>query len=176
MEVEEAGSDGKGMRVQLAEGQEKEYKGFMSISAGITAAKASLDLTKVLMDLVNRPQIDAENVRSKLHEMLIHLVNAQVSLGEAQVEISDLRHIVDERQTLRALQEDMDFEPDGGFLLKKSEKAVRVYNPHCPVCWGSDQKAVPLKPTMPGSYFCVIHKCSYVTEAYREAQRKQASV
>jgi hypothetical protein len=40
----------------------------MSITAGITAAKASLDLTKVLMDLLNRPNIDPVDVRGKVHE------------------------------------------------------------------------------------------------------------
>jgi hypothetical protein len=43
----------------------------MSITAGLTAAKASLELTTKLMDLLNRPEIDVADVRAKTHEMLI---------------------------------------------------------------------------------------------------------
>src|ERR1035437_5431156 len=96
-------------------------KGLMSVVAGITAAKASLELTTKILDLVNRPQIDAADVRGKVHEMLIHLVNAQVALGEAHVEISDLRRQLEERDGLKALDADMEFQIDGGFYVRKSE-------------------------------------------------------
>jgi hypothetical protein len=63
----------------------------MPVGEGISAVKASLELAKLLSDRLNRPEIDVADVRSKVHEMLIHMVNAQVALGEAQIEISELR-------------------------------------------------------------------------------------
>jgi hypothetical protein len=56
----------------------------MSIAAGLTATKATLDIAKILMDKVSRPNTDVHEVRASVQEMLIHVVNAQIALGEAQ--------------------------------------------------------------------------------------------
>jgi hypothetical protein len=142
----------------------------MSITAGITAAKASLDLTKVLMDLLNRPNIDPVDVRGKVHELLIHLVNAQVALGEAQVEISELHHQLDNRQELKAIQEDLEIEPDGQYYYRASERTANKHIPYCPVCWGDKAELVPLTVLAEGTAFtCSIHKGQYFTKAYIEA-------
>ncbi|MEI9974285.1 MAG: hypothetical protein WDO73_20890 [Ignavibacteriota bacterium] len=55
----------------------------MSIAAGITPAKASLELAKLIGKL-NHPNIDVADVRAKVHEMLIHMLNAQVALGATE--------------------------------------------------------------------------------------------
>lgn len=70
----------------------------MTILEGIAAAKAALDVTKVIDDLVNRPTLDVVAVRTKVHEMLIHLVNTQSALSSVQVEIMELRQQLDNRQ------------------------------------------------------------------------------
>jgi hypothetical protein len=36
------------------------------------------------MDKVSRPNTDVHEVRASVQEMLIHVVNAQIALGEAQ--------------------------------------------------------------------------------------------
>ena len=143
----------------------------MSVVAGITAAKASLELTTKILDLVNRPQIDAADVRGKVHEMLIHLVNAQVALGEAHVEISDLRRQLEERDGLKALDADMEFQIDGGFYVRKSE-AGRGLIPYCPVCWKKEGQTIPLQNSgKPGRFWCIVHKSAYTTAEYREAEK-----
>jgi hypothetical protein len=143
----------------------------MSIIAGMTAAKASLELTTKLMDLLNRPEIDVVDVRAKVHEMLIHLVNAQVALGEAHVEIADLRHRLDERDTLKALDSDMDFQINGGFYVKKSEAAKGLI-PYCPICWQKDHNTVPLETSKtPGWFKCSVHSTVYETNECRNRAR-----
>lgn len=93
----------------------------MAILEGIAAGKAALDVSKIIMDMVNRPDGNLADVRGKVSELLIHVVNAQVALGEARVEISELQTLLDDREALKALNNDMDFHVDGGFFIRKSE-------------------------------------------------------
>jgi hypothetical protein len=145
----------------------------MSITAGITAVKASLDLAKILSDRLNRPDIDIVDVRAKVHEMLIHMVNAQVALGEAHVQISDLRRELENRDEQKALDADMDFVIDGGFYVRKSE-APRGLIPYCPVCWKKDGATVPLETSMtPGWYRCSIHSTLYKTANCRQQEHQR---
>jgi hypothetical protein len=48
-------------------------------------------------------------------ELLIHVVNAQVALAEARIEISEMQTQLDDREALKALNDDMDFKIDSGF-------------------------------------------------------------
>jgi hypothetical protein len=150
------------------------YNGNMSISAGITAVKASLDLAKVLSDRLSRPELDVGDVRAKVHEMLIHMVNAQLALGDAQVEISDLRRELDNRAELRALDADVEFRVDGGFFVRKSEAQTGLIA-YCPLCWKSDGKIIPLKAStgeLAGCFSCSIHKTEYKTaQGEKNAER-----
>ena len=84
----------------------------MSVAEGLTAAKAGVDLAKRLMDTLNRPDVDVHGVRGQLQEMLIHVVNAQVALAEAQMEISELRQKVEDRNALRSINETLEFAED----------------------------------------------------------------
>ena len=141
----------------------------MSVTAGVTAVKASLELAKILSDRLNRPDVDVADVRSKVHEMLIHMVNAQVALGEAQVEISDLRRELDDRGARKSLEADVEFRTDGGFWVRKSE-ADKALIRYCPACWGKDAKLVAMAPySKPGVYRCPLHeKAVYATSEYHE--------
>jgi hypothetical protein len=144
----------------------------MAIMEGVTAIKATLELAKLTTDLVKRPNIDAAKVQGNLHEMLIHSVNAQSALNEAQQEIGDLRRQLDQRDALEALKADMEPVPDGGFLIRRSERDRGLFNPYCPVGFGREEKAVPLVPMANGYYSCAIHEAaSYKTQAYREEQK-----
>lgn len=148
----------------------------MPIAEGIAAIKATLDLAKLTSDLVNRPNIDAESVRKNLHEMLIHAVNALTAIGEAQHELLTLRGKLDDKAALVALTADLEPVPDGGFLVKKSDKTAGHLIPYCPVCWGQEQKAIALVPMANGYYSCAIHPdASYQTKAYREEQQRRTA-
>ena len=91
----------------------------MSIAAGITATKATLDVAKLLMDKLNVPDVDVHDVRSKVQEMLIHAVNAQTALGVAQIELAELRHRLDSQEAFKVVAEDMEYQKDGGFLCSE---------------------------------------------------------
>jgi hypothetical protein len=128
----------------------------MSVIAGLTATKAAVDITKIVMDKLNTASVDVHAVRASVQELLIHVVNAQVSLGEANVEISELR-----------IAGDLQYQNDGGFYVRQSDGA-----PCCPVCWGDNQKAVPMTPTANGHYMCAIHRSSYQTAANKERNQR----
>jgi len=133
----------------------------MSITAGLTATKATLDLAKLLMDRLNGPNIDVHEVRSQVQEMLIHVVNAQVALGEAQGEISELRRRLDDQTILKALNDDMEYVQSGGFYARKSEN---LSIPYCHVCWKKDNITMPLeRTTSPGYLRCAVHGTTYET-------------
>jgi hypothetical protein len=142
----------------------------MSVIAGLTAAKATLELTTKVMDLLNRPNVDVHAVRGHLQEMLIHVVNAQVALGEAHVEISDLRHQLEDREDRKAIEADLQIEPDGQFYFRPSERASGKDIPYCPICWGDKNRLVPLVPFGEGQAFqCGIHKTRYHKKVYLDA-------
>jgi hypothetical protein len=139
----------------------------MSIAAGITATKATLDVAKILSDLVSRPNIDAVDVRGKLHELLIHAVNAQTALAEAQLEMSELRNQLQEQNRLREIDADLEMDLEGRYLVRKSEKA-RGLIPYCPTCWGYT-KLVPLTLTQhPGAFKCALHDIYFDSREHRE--------
>jgi hypothetical protein len=58
-------------KVNVAKAQKEHYKDNMDFTAGIGAVKASLELGRILSERLNRPDIDAADVRAKIHEMLI---------------------------------------------------------------------------------------------------------
>ena len=129
----------------------------MSVAAGLTATKAGLDVAKLLMDKLHGPDVDVHDVRAKVQEMLIHVVNAQVALGEAQVEISELRHQVDERNRIENF--------GNAFVFEEGMYWYRDY-PYCPNCWDSDRKPIRLDSpyatnTSNTAWNCSQHKSKY---------------
>jgi hypothetical protein len=148
----------------------------MPIIEALTAAKAALDISGKISDLVNRPNIDVTEVRANVHQMLIHLVNAQSGLSEAQLEISELRQQLDERERIRAIEADLEIEPDGQYYYRKSERSASKQIQYCPVCWGDKDKLVPLTHSAESTLFeCGIHKTKYCTKVYIEALKQQQS-
>jgi hypothetical protein len=142
----------------------------MSIMEGLAATKATLDLAQKVTDLVKRPNIDAADVQAKLHELLIHAVNAQAALAGAQIEMSELRSRLDDRDALKAIAADLEMDVVSRYLIRKSERE-RGLIPYCPTCWGSDSKLIPLALVQrPGGFACPIHKMSYKSEGHLEAE------
>jgi hypothetical protein len=144
----------------------------MSIIAGITATKATLDVCKILNDLVNKPHIDPVEVRGKLHELLIHAVSAQAELADAQQDMFELRRQLDDRTRLEELEKDIEFIQDGGYYVRRSELDSGKHIQYCPLCWGDKGKLVPLTSDKPGAgiFRCQIHKSTYLTQAYHHAE------
>jgi len=133
----------------------------MAIAEGIVATKATLEVAKLVMDKLNTPNFDVHDIRLKVQEMLIHVVNAQAALGEAQIEISELRHKLENRDDLKVLAADIEHVQGGGYIIRKSERERSILNPCCPICWGQDKKVIPLAPMANGYYKCALHRTSY---------------
>jgi hypothetical protein len=142
----------------------------MNIAAGIMATKAALEVAKMTMDKLNSGNVDVTAVRTNVQELLIHVVNAQVALGDANNEIVDLRRQLDDRDALKALEADLEMHK-GGYFARKSEGSNILY---CPVCWGADKKLVPLSPYKnPGRYYCVLHKIDFATPEFQPTPLKR---
>jgi hypothetical protein len=129
----------------------------MSIAAGITAIKATLDVAGKLTDLVNRPRIEAKDVQAKLHELLIHAVSAQTALADAKLEMAELRSQLEDRIRLQEFVKN--------FTFQEGVYWYRDY-PYCPNCCDVDQKPMMLNgpthssigPTGTLMWECVMHK------------------
>jgi hypothetical protein len=147
----------------------------MSVAAGLTATKAGLDVAKLLMDRLATPNVDVNDIRAKVQEMLIHVVNAQVALGEAQVEISELRKAVEDREEMKAIEASLEFS-DELYWRRKADRTLD--GPYCPTCWDDTRKLIRLEfyeegewsglTTWPGrrrKYRCVLHKTVYYPRA-----------
>ena len=140
----------------------------MGISEGITAARAALEVGKILQDKLSTPDVNQEQVRKNMIELLEHVLNAKHALSDADDEIRSLRRQLEDRSELKALETDMEFQQDGGFYIRKSD-GVR----YCPLCWGQQRKAVPLKPCEYELFACSIHKTSFQTASGKTAERAE---
>lgn len=146
----------------------------MPINEGIVAAKAAIDVSKILLELANRPKLDADAVRQKISELLIHLVNSQTALSELQNENQTLRQQLDDRMALKAIEADMEFQIDGHFYIRKSERQHGLI-PYCPICWSSNKILVHLtRYSGPGSFTCAIHNTMYGTQAQAAWEEREA--
>jgi hypothetical protein len=142
----------------------------MPIAEGITAAKLALDASRAALDLLRHPKVDGEQVRTKLIELQDLVHSAQQALGEADDENRMLKRQLADKHALEALRADMDYQQDGGFYIRKSERDAGNPVIYCPACWGENDRLIPLKPSGDkGAYDCVIHKVRYNTDARLKA-------
>ena len=62
-----------------------------SNSGGISAVKTGFDLTKSVVELLKRPQVDAHDISARLLELQDLMLNAREALSTAQDEIERLK-------------------------------------------------------------------------------------
>lgn len=136
-----------------------------------------MDAGAKALDLLRYPKVDADAVRTQINAMQDLVFSAQRALGEADDENRQLRRQLDDRQEFKALQQDLDYEEDGGFYVRKSEREAGKLVPYCATCWGETQKLIPLKPTdhKGGHYFCLLHKVAFITNACSERTAESIS-
>lgn len=149
----------------------------MSIAAGLTATKAGLEVAKLLMDKLSSPEVNVGEVRSSVQEMLIHVVNAQVALGEAQgthyaTEEANrqLRREIEQLKESQAVTANLVF-ADEVYFKRKGDGTFD--GPFCPACWDIDGKLLRLKldgvgqyggcpdETRCRKYDCIVHRIMY---------------
>jgi hypothetical protein len=141
-------------------------------TGGLSAIKTGFDIAKGLVDLLKREEIDRSEIQSKLLELQQAILEAQRSLGEIAEENRQLRNALSQEERRKVLEADMEIIADGNFYVRRSEREKKEFIPYCPVCWGYEQKAVPLVTRdKQGFYECAIHKAKYYTEAYLRARQ-----
>ncbi len=153
----------------------------MSIIAGLMATKAALDVTKIVMDKLNRSDVDVHDVRMQIQEMLIHVVNAQIALSDAQSSLHageesnrQLRAEIVALKDAQTVRDSLVF-GDEVYLRRRADGSLE--GPFCPACWDIDRKLVRLKLDYIGNYAgaaqgiacrkydCIVHKISYFINA-----------
>jgi hypothetical protein len=116
----------------------------------------------------------------ELYEKLVSLQQDMMGLIDENRDLKDKVRTLE--QQLEALKKqadvsaDMEYVEDGGFFIRKSEKAAGRNIPYCPLCWtASNHAVVNLHPNAEHDcYTCDIHKSFYKTVAYRERERNAA--
>ena len=141
----------------------------MAIAEGIAAAKSAMDVGTKVIDLLRHPKIDGEAVRNSIIEMQDLIFSAQRALGDAEDENRRLRHQLEDREELKTIADDLEYQEDGGYYLRMSERAKGSTIPYCPVCWNIERKTIPLVRV--GVYYslhCGQCKADYHTNEIRE--------
>jgi hypothetical protein len=140
----------------------------MAIAEGIAAAKAALDVSKLALDLLRFPKLDAEQVRNKLIEMQDLVFSAQRALGDAEEENRNLKRQIDALKSEQEIEASLIFAQDTYWRRKPDGK---LEGPFCPTCWDDTRKTMRLKRYGEGEfvghkgravrYDCVLHKTEY---------------
>ncbi len=139
-------------------------------TAGLSAIKSGFGLAKELVDLLKQPDIDRAAIQTKLLELQQLILDAQASIGETAEENRQLRNALSQVENRKILEADMEMVPDGSFFVRRSERDKGAFIPYCPVCWGHEDKTVPLVVRdKEGLFECVIHHATFKTDAYLRA-------
>jgi hypothetical protein len=127
----------------------------------------AFDIGAKAIDLLHTPKIDPEAVKVKIAEIQQLVLSAQRELNEAAEVNYQLKRALDDRAELRALEADMEYQQDGDFFIRKSERDGGTPIPYCATCWGETKKTIALKQTSnPGALQCIVHKTLFKTKSY----------
>jgi hypothetical protein len=140
----------------------------IDILVGLGATKTGLDLIKGVRELLKRDKIDRTEVLDHLNSLQEALYQAREALGDAQELNRNLVRQIEDNKRLLAVGADMEYVSDGGFYIRKTERAAGRTIPYCPICWKKDNKDIPLNPMFgEGYYRCDVHGSNYETSDYR---------
>jgi hypothetical protein len=137
----------------------------MSIAGGLSATKTGFDLIKSAVDLLKRETVDVHEVQARLIELQGLMLEARSALVDAEEENRTLRRSIEDDQRRQEIENDMDFQTDGGFYIRKSE-ASKGTIAYCPVCWKKGGRTIPMQLSDVGQYWCSVHNTNYTTSAY----------
>ena len=114
----------------------------------------------------------------ELYEKLVSVQTDAMSLLDENWKLKDevrtLKEQLAVQKQLLNIGDDLEFVEDGGFYVRKSERAAGKNIPYCPICWKSDKVDIPLHPGAGvGLYSCSVHKSQYQSAAFREYQKQE---
>ena len=133
---------------------------------GLATIKAAVELSDAIPRLLQRSNLDVGEILQRVIELKAYTIEAQTALHDAQAENARLRAEVSRMSAAGRLCDDMEFEADGKFYVRKSDRAKGSVIPYCPFCWAEKEKAVPLTPVTDGQYRCSAHKGDYYTSSW----------
>ena len=145
----------------------------MPIAEGLAAIKTGFDVAKNIAEYVKQGKIDPNEIASRLLVLQQYMLDSQSGLNDAQEEIRQLKIQLEEQKKLQQIADDMEYVDDGGFYIKKSEKAAGKKIPYCRLCWTKDGKAVALSSNNNGYFRCDHDGSHYATVAYRNRQQQR---
>lgn len=140
----------------------------MPIAEGLGALKTAFDIGHAINQRVKEGKLYPNEIADQLLQLQQLILESQRSLNDAAEEIRTLKDRLSASDRTREIEQDLEYAQDGGFFVRKSERAVGKFINYCPVCWGENQKLVPLNPmTGEGFFKCTVHNSLYETAAYR---------
>jgi hypothetical protein len=136
----------------------------MDVTSTLSAAKTAFELARLLQNGLSTGQIRPEEVPARLMELQQHILSMQAIIHDLAEENRQLRHKLDDREAQKALDDDMDYQADGGFYVRKSEVGRKAIA-YCPLCWKKDGRTVPLavSSSIVGIFQCSLHQTEYKT-------------
>jgi hypothetical protein len=105
----------------------------MAIAAGLSATKTGFKLIKIAVELLKRETVDVHEVQARLIELQGLMLDARSALVDAEEENRRLKRALEDQDDAKKLAEDMEFQNDGGFYVRKSE-AGKGLIAYCPLC------------------------------------------
>jgi hypothetical protein len=141
----------------------------------LTGVAAMLGIVKEIVALAR----DGKNseVMRRLLDLQGAMLDLQIQSGQLVDEVRRLKAELDDKTAMLNLEADMEFEEDGLFYVRKSERDRNKTVRYCPICWGKEHKLVPLASMgSPGYFKCVDHQSFYTTsEYYQWKESKKAA-
>ncbi len=146
----------------------------MEIAAGLGALKTGFDLANAINQRVKEGKLYPNEIADQLLRLQQLILDSQRALNDAAEEIRILKERIAISESTDEVEKDLDYVTDGGFFIRKSEKEAGKEVPYCPLCWGDNNKLVPLNPSgNHGLHICGIHKSRHETQSYRDWDNKR---
>ena len=133
---------------------------FAAVSSALGALKTITSIAK---------NVNSIELNDKIIELQQSILDMQTGMTGLADENRALKHEIEEVNRLGDISDDMEYVEDGGFYIRKSEKAAGKTIPYCPACWKVDKSDVPLNPQGGrGVFRCNVHHTTHETQAHRE--------
>jgi hypothetical protein len=140
---------------------------------GLQAISTAFKVNEQIIDSLAGPDKNIDELLRRTREVNGLLIAAQTALHSAAEENRQLKETLSDRSHIQQLRDDMDFCQDGGFYVKKSERAAGNTVQYCSTCWG-EEKAVPLmRGATSGSFICGKDGSHYFTQEYHDRKKKE---
>jgi len=107
------------------------------VAAALNSAKTGLDLIKALREKLKKKEpVNPADVADSLNQLEDYLRQAKDALYECRDDNTALRDKLGALERLLKEREDVEWQGDGGFWIRKSDKEKGVSIPYCPTCYG----------------------------------------